>query len=93
MAAYANNDTPLPNIILFLLGMLHNNGIHVEHERNPQTDWSMGEDNIQEQLEECHCNREVYMHIVHKLNDCGYEKSFEQCKEYTKKLKKEEKTD
>ena len=49
----------------------------------------MGEDNIQEQLEECHSNREVCMCILHKLNDCGYERSFEQCREKIKKFKKE----
>ena len=48
-----------------------------------------GEDNIQEQLEGCHRNREVYMRIARKLNDCGYERSFEQCREKIKKLKKE----
>ena len=47
------------------------------------------EDNIQEQLEGCHCNREVYMCIARKLNDCGYGRSFEQCREKIKKLKKE----
>ena len=43
------------------------------------------EDNIQEQLEGCHCNKKVYMCIVRKLNDCGYERSFEQCREKIKK--------
>ena len=49
----------------------------------------MGEDNIQEQLEGCHRNRKVYMRIVCQLNQCGYERSFEQCREKIKKLKKE----
>ena len=47
------------------------------------------EDNIQEQLEGCHHNREVYMHIARQLNQCGYERSFEQCREKIKKLKEE----
>ena len=60
----------------------------MEEERNPQTDRNMGEDNIQEQLEGCHRNREVYIRIARKLNDCGFKRSFEQCREKIKKLKK-----
>ena len=44
---------------------------------------------MQEQLEGCHHSREVYMSIVHKLNDFGYEGSFEQCRGKIKKLNKE----
>ena len=29
------------------------------------------------------------MHIVHKLNNCGYKRSFEQCREEIKNFKKE----
>jgi len=48
-----------------------------------------GEDMIQEQLEGCHRNRDVYMRIACIMNNCGYERSFEQCREKVKKLKKE----
>jgi len=48
-----------------------------------------GEDNIQVQLEGCHRNREVYMHIARKMNEFGFQKSFEQYREKIKKLKKE----
>ena len=30
-----------------------------------------GEDNVQQQLEECHRNREVYTRIARRMNDCG----------------------
>ena len=43
---------------------------------------------MQEQLEGCHHNRELYMHRACKLNNV-YERSFEQCREKIKKLKKE----
>ena len=33
-------------------------------------------------------NREIYMHIVRKMSNCGFEKSFEQCREKIKKLRK-----
>ena len=48
-----------------------------------------GEDNTQEQLEGCHRNKEVYMCIACKIRDCGFEKSFAQCRDKIKKLKKE----
>ena len=48
-----------------------------------------GEDNIQSQLEGCHRNKEVHQHIAQKMRKAEYERTFEQCREKVKKLKKE----
>ena len=47
------------------------------------------EDNIQAQLEGCHRNREVYTRISRRMNEVGFQRTFEQCREKVKKLKKE----
>ena len=48
-----------------------------------------GEHNIQSQLEGCHRNKEEYQCIIQKMHEAGYERTFEQCREKVKKLKKE----
>lgn len=48
-----------------------------------------GEDNIQSQLEGCHRNKEVYQRIARKMGEEGFERTFVQCREKVKKLKKE----
>ena len=48
-----------------------------------------GDDNIQSQLERCQQNREVYVRISRKMNESEFERTFEQCREKIKKLKKE----
>ena len=45
--------------------------------------------NIQEQLEGCRRNREVYAKIARELADAGYTRSFEQCRDKMKKLRGE----
>ena len=49
----------------------------------------MGEDNIQSQLEGCHQNKEVYQRIAQKMGEEGFGRTFVQCREKLKKLKKE----
>ena len=48
-----------------------------------------GEDYIQTQLEGCHRNKEVYQHIARKMGEEGFERTFVQCRDKVKKLKKE----
>ena len=48
-----------------------------------------GEDSIQAQLEGCRRNKEVYEKISHELNDAGYQRTAEQCREKVKKLNSE----
>ena len=45
--------------------------------------------NIQEQLEGCRRNREVYAKIARYLADAGYARYFEQCRDKMKKLRGE----
>ena len=52
--------------------------------------WS--EDIIQEQLEGCCRNSQVYCKIVNDLREAGYLRSLEQCRDKIKKLKGEYKT-
>ena len=48
-----------------------------------------GEDNIQSQLEGCYQNKEVYQHIARKMGKEVFERTFVQCREKVKKLKKD----
>ena len=48
-----------------------------------------GEDNIQEQLEGYHRNREVYMRIASRMSNCGFERSFEKSQEGISKNKRQ----
>ena len=48
-----------------------------------------GDDNIQRQLEGCHRNREVYVRVSRLMSKSQFERTFEQCREKVKKLKKE----
>ena len=47
--------------------------------------WS--EDRIQEELEGCRKNRQVFEKIVEKLKSAGFERTVEQCRVKVKKLK------
>lgn len=47
------------------------------------------EDRTQEELEGCHRNRDVFVRIATKLREVGYDRTFEQCREKIKKLKKD----
>ena len=47
------------------------------------------DDTIQSQLEGCHRNKDVYIRISQKKCEAGYNRTFEQCREKIKKLKKE----
>ena len=47
-----------------------------------------GEDNMQIQLEGYHRNKEVYQCIAQKIGKEGFERTFVQCREKVKKLKK-----
>ena len=46
-----------------------------------------GEDNIQQELEGFKRNKDVYLTISKKMNEAGYEKTAEQCRDKAKKLK------
>jgi len=47
------------------------------------------DDRIQSELEGCHRNKDVYVHVSRKMCDAGYSRTFKQCREKIKKLKKE----
>ena len=46
-----------------------------------------GEDTIQVQLEGCKRNKDVYLNISKQMNEAGYEKTADQCRDKAKKLK------
>ena len=46
-----------------------------------------GEDSIQAQLKGCKRNKDVYLTISSKMNEAGYEKTMEQCRDKAKKFK------
>ena len=47
------------------------------------------DDTIQSQLEGCHHNKDVYVRISRKMREAGFDRTFEQCREKIKKLKKD----
>ena len=46
-----------------------------------------GEDSIQARLEGCKRNKDVYVTISRKMNENGYQKSADQCRDKAKKLR------
>ena len=47
------------------------------------------DDRIQSELEGCHCNKDVYVHVSRKMFEAGYSRTYKQCRKKIKKLKKE----
>ena len=47
------------------------------------------DDKVQEELAGCHRNRDIYQRIAIKLQEAGYDRTLEQCREKIKKLRKE----
>ena len=48
-----------------------------------------GDDTIQAQLQDCTRNQKIFEKVARELNEAGYERTFQQCRDKIKKLKGE----
>ena len=48
-----------------------------------------GQEHIQRQLQECKRNQSVYEEVAKEMREAGYERTYQQCRDKIKKLKRE----
>ena len=48
-----------------------------------------GDDTIQAQLQDCTRNQKIFEKVARELNEAGYDRTFQQCRDKIKKLKGE----
>ena len=46
-----------------------------------------GEDTIQSQLQDCSRNQKIFVRVARELNDAGFERTYQQCRDKIKNLK------